>query len=166
MAVANAVPGRTVKVKVVRHGVEKTVDVVLAERTIENQENEKNKKGSFSFDDAPEAKPKAEIGLEFDNVSGRVARALDIPGGAKVTSVKPGSLADDAGLIGADPRADGGDIIVAVNGKPVTNRDDLLNLVRGVKAGGPIVIKFMRYGWSRNENQYASTTYYTSIVKP
>ncbi|MDR1728871.1 MAG: trypsin-like peptidase domain-containing protein [Acidobacteriota bacterium] len=165
MAVANAVPGRTVKVKVVRHGVEKAFDVVLAERTIENQEQGK-KKESYSFEEDPAPKPKAEIGLEFDNVPGRVARALDIPGGAKVTSVKPGSLADDAGLSGANPRADGGDIIIAVNGKPVTNRDDLLTLVKGVKGGAPIVIKFLRYAWDRGENQYVSSPYYTSIVKP
>jgi len=161
MAVANTIPGKTAKVKIVRHGEEKTFDVVLAERTVDIQERAQVRSGGYSFEDE-RSKPRPEIGLEFDNVSQRLARAMDIQGGALVTSVKPGSLADDAGLRGQTQRSGAGDVIVAANGKPVTNRDDLLNIVRGINAGSPVVIKFMRYAQESNE----TVTYYTSLIKP
>lgn len=160
MAVANAVPGKTVKVKVVRHGVEKTFDVVLAEGKFEAQD--KDKKKGYSFEEEPEAKPKAEIGLELEDVPSRITRALNITGGAYVTSVKPGSLADDAGLLSADPRGAGADIIVEINGTAVTGANNLINIVKGVKSGSPIVIKFLRYFAEQSE----SVPSYTSIVRP
>ena len=161
MMVANTIPGKTVKVKVVRHGEEKVFDVVLAERTADIQEGRQGKDGSYSFEEE-KSKPRAEIGLEFDNVSPRLAKVMDIQGGALVTSVKPGSLAYDAGLEGQSQRGNSGDVIVAINGKPVTNRDDLLNIVRGVKSGSPIVIKFLRNFQEDN----TTSTFYTSLIKP
>ncbi|MCL2877606.1 MAG: trypsin-like peptidase domain-containing protein [Acidobacteria bacterium] len=162
MAVANTVPGKTAKVKVVRHGEEKVFDVVLAERTIDLQERPQARDGSYSFEEE-KSKPRAEIGLEFDNVSQRLARAMDIQGGALVTSVKPGSMADEAGLAGqGQRRGNNSDVIVAINGKPVTNRDDLLNIVRGINSGSPIVIKFLIYTQSDN----TTSTFYTSLIKP
>jgi len=164
MAVANTIPGKTAKVKVVRHGEEKIFDVVLAERTVDLQERLQGRNGGYSFEEE-KSKPRAEIGLEFDNVPQRLARAMDISGGAYITSVKPGSLADDAGLAGPGQR--GGDnsyVIVAINGKPVSNREDLLNIVRGINSGSPIVIKFMVHFQSGNGN--TTTTLYTSLIKP
>ena len=163
MAVANTIPGKTVKVKVVRHGEEKVFDVVLAERKLENASREN---GRYNFEEEPAAKPKAEIGIEFDNIPSRISRSLGITGGAHITSVKPGSLADDAGISSPDPRGGGGDIIVAVNGKPVNNKDDFLSIVRGIKVGAPMVFKVLRYGQGRNEGDFDSTPYFTSIVKP
>lgn len=154
MAVANAIPGKKVPVKVVRQGVEKDLEIIVAERQLEKQD-----KSRYSFEEE-EAKPRTEIGLEFDNISPRSAKALGITGGAFITSVKPGSLADDAGLSGPTP-GDGGDVITAANGKPVNNRDDLFNIVRGVKSGSAVVLKFIRI-LPREE----PVTCFTSIVKP
>jgi serine protease Do len=153
MAVANAIPGKKVPVKVIRQGQEKDLEIVIAERQFEKQE-----KNRYSFEEE-EVKPRTEIGLEFDNISPRTARALGIAGGAFITSVKPGSLADDAGL--SSPQGDGGDVIIAANGKPVTNRDDLFTIVKGIKSGSPIVLKFMHI-----PPQGEPGTYFTSIVKP
>jgi len=167
MAVANTVPGKTVKVKIVRHGAEKIFDVVLAERTVDIQERQQGRNGGYSFEDE-KSKPRAEIGLEFDNVPPRLARSMDIQGGAHITSVKAGSLADDAGLEGQSQSQRGGsngDVIVSANKKPVTNRDDLLNIVREINAGSPIVIKFLRY--SQNpQGDGTISTFYTSLIKP
>ena len=166
MAVANATPGHTVKIKVVRRGEEKVFDVVLAERKDLNR-NQENR--GYSFDETP-AKPKTEIGIEFDNISPRIAQLLGITNGAYITSVKPGSLAEDAGLTSSpDPRSGYTDIIVAVNGKPVNNRDDFLNIVKGIKNGTPMVLKFMRYSPKQDEGRslsFDSSPRYTSIVKP
>jgi len=165
LAVANTVPGTVAKVRVVRHGEEKIFDIVLAERTYGIQ-NGQGGRGGYNFGEDEKTKPKPEIGLEFDNVPQRLARALNISGGAHVTSVRPGSLSDDAGLAGRDPNAGlEGDVIVEANGKPVTSAEDLLNIVRRVNSGAPIVIKFLRYFPERN-NRNEITVGYTSFIKP
>ncbi|MDR0310629.1 MAG: trypsin-like peptidase domain-containing protein [Acidobacteriota bacterium] len=161
MAVANTVPGKTVKVKAVRFGEEKTFDVVLAERKMNTQERQ-GRGGGYSFEEEEKAKTKPEIGLEFDNAPPRLAKAMDISGGAYITTVKPGSLADNAGLAGQNSGSPYSDVVVAVNGKPVANKDDLLNIVKGIKIGSPIVIKFLRY--SQEDN--STSVFYTSIIKP
>lgn len=154
MAVANAMPGKRAKVRIVRQGQERDLEVIIAERQFEKQEGSR-----YSFEEE-EVKPKTEIGLEFDNIAPRMAKALGVPGGAYITSVKPGSLADDAGLTGPLP-GDGGDVIIAANGKPVTNKDDLFSIVKGLKSGSPIILKFMRI-----MPQGEPSTLYTSIIKP
>ena len=164
MTVANTIPGKAAKVKVVRFGEEKVFDVVLAERPSTEAQERRGRRGGYSFEEEEKPKPRTEIGLEFDNVPQRLARAMDISGGAYITSVKPGSLADDAGLIGQDSRSGASDVIVAANGKPVNNRDDLLNIVKSVKTGSPIVIKFLRYVDQRGGESH--TVYYTSLIKP
>jgi serine protease Do len=153
LAVANTPPGQKVKVKVVRRGQEKEFEVAVAERIFESQEQTK-----YSFDEKQE-KPKTEIGLEINNVPPRVARELEITGGAYVLTVKPGSLADDAGLVGE------ADVIVAVNGKSIANAQDLNALVKGLKSGEPMVLRFIRATPGEN-NRLQSGIYYTSIVKP
>ncbi len=45
--------------------------------------------------------------------------------GAYITNVSPDTPADDAGLIGAE--GPGGDLIVAINGQPITTSDDLIS---------------------------------------
>jgi serine protease Do len=166
MAVANTIPGKTAKVRIVRHGDEKIFDVVLAERTYEIQERQ-GRRGGYNFGEEEKPKSKPEIGLEFDNVPPRLARAMDISGGALVTSVKPGGLADDAGLMGRDQRiGSDGDVIVAVNGKPVNSGEDLRDIiVKGVNSGSPVVIKFLRYTQDQR-GETAVSALYTSFIKP
>jgi serine protease Do len=158
MAVANTQPGKSVKVKVVRHGQEKELEVAVAERKIEKQE-----KSQYSFEDKEE-KPKTEIGLSFDNVPQRIAKAMNISGGAYVTSVSPGSLADDAGLSG--PEQGGGDVIVSANGTPVNDKDDLLKIVKAVKSGDPVILKFLRGERAGQAGQVLTEVCFTSIIKP
>jgi len=159
LAVANTPPGKKVLVKTVRHGEEKTFDVTIAERTLESRDQDK---GSFSFEEKQE-EPKPEIGLSFDNVPARMAQELPIQGGALVLSVKPGSLADDAGLQGQD--RGGADIIVEANGKKISQAQDLLNIVKGLRTGEAAVLKFVRLQRGQN-NQVVPSTFYTSISKP
>ena len=154
LAVANTVPGKKVRVKVVRHGEEKVLDVTVAERKLEDADKEK---GKFSFEERAE-RPKAEIGLEFDNVSPEMARELNITGGAVVLDVKPGSLAEDAGLMAQGQGIT--DIIVAANGRKIESAMDLLNIVKGLKSGEDVVLKFHRATGTQ------VFTYYTSITKP
>ncbi len=159
VAVAEATPGHTVKVKVVRKGQEKVFDVKLDEREFEPEAE----RSRFRFPEE-EAPAKAEIGLEFDNLPGQIQQSLNIDGGALVTSVSPGSLADDAGLVGAD-QSGNGDIIVEANGAPVRTAQDLLEIVRGLDRGEAVVLKFLRAGRTQS-GALESGTLYTSIVIP
>ena len=159
MAVANTIPGKTVKVKIVRYGEEKVFDAVLAERTIDEASRQQGRNDGYSFE---EQKPKAEIGIDFDVVPQRLARAMNITGGAQITSVKPGSLADDAGFRGQPQRGGNGEVIVAINGKPVNTPNDLLDIVKEVKTGDAIVFKFLRYAQETNETSVS----FTSLIKP
>jgi serine protease Do len=156
MAVADTLPGHKVKIKVVRHGEEKIFEAVVGERLFEEQQ-----KGQFHLEE--EEKPKTEIGLVFDDVPTRVAKSVEVPGGAFVTSVKPGSLADDAGLEGADQG--NGDIIIGANGKQVSNAQELLKIVKALKHGESLIIKFLHFEQTGNA-QFETYTYYTSIVIP
>ena len=160
VSVAEILPGTTVTVKVVRKGQEKELPVILAERPSDTSEEEDRR--PFNFDE--EEAPKTEIGLEFNNVPGQIARSLNIEGGAYITSVSPGSLADDAQLIGSDQRGYG-DIIIAANGEPVTNARDLDNSVRKLDSGEAVILKFLRI-LSQDQSGLVTETEYTSIVKP
>ena len=159
LAVANTPPGQKAKLKVIRFGEEKVLDVTVAERTLESQDRDK---GTFSFDEKEE-QPKPEIGLSFDDVPTRTAKELDISGGALVLSIKAGSLAEDAGLQGQD--RGGFDIIVAANGKMIEKAQDLLNVVKGLKSGDATVIKFIRVQRDQR-GRLVPSVFYTSITKP
>jgi len=160
LAVADTPPGQKAKVRVVRQGQEKEFEIAVGERQFETQE-----KGRYSFEEKEE-KPKAEIGAEIDNIPPRVAQSLDISGGAYVVSVKPGSLADEAGLSGPD-QGGSGDVIVAANGKPIQNARELFDIINGLKTGESVVLKFVRVaGRGQNSDRVLTTTYFTSIVKP
>jgi serine protease Do len=160
LAVANTLPGRKATVKLVRHGEEKVLDVILAERTFENAEE-----GNYSFE-TKEEKPKPEIGLSFDNVPSQMMQALDITGGALVLSIKAGSLAEEAGLQGQEQGQ--GDIILEANGQKINAAQDLLNIVKNLKSGEAAVLKFIRIdGRTQNGSRaIASPPIYTSITKP
>jgi len=161
LAVANTPPGQTVPVRVVRFGDEKTFKVTVAERTVESQNRER---GSYSFD-TREEEAKPEIGLVFDDVPPRVARELDIQGGALVTSVKPGSLAEDAGLQGPEQGVPG-DIIVMANGRKIATAQDLWDVVKGLKSGEAAVLKLLRITGRTESGRITTSTLYTSIAKP
>ena len=57
--------------------------------------------------------------------------------GALVTTVSPGSAASKAGL---EP----GDVIIAFNGQPVANRDELVRMVVNTRPGSAVPIRVMR----------------------
>jgi serine protease Do len=161
LAVANTPPNKTVKIRIVQHGKEKELEVTLAERKFEEEA-----KGQYSFEEKEE-KPKAEIGLLFDDIPSRIAQSIDVTGGAYVLSVQPGSLAEEAGLIGEQQGA--ADVIVAANGKPIENAQDLLAIVKGLKSGEPVILKFIRVmGMARRQTNAPPDTaiLYTSIIKP
>lgn len=152
VAVADTPPGKKVKIKVVRQGQEKEFELVVAESKIFNRQE----KEQLSVD---EEKPKSEIGLEIEDLPPNIAKGLELSGGAYVDTVKPGSLAEDAGLIAE------ADVVVAANGKKINNAQELKNVVKELKSGEPIVLKIIHFAKAAN-NRLQSEIDYTSIIRP
>jgi S1-C subfamily serine protease len=78
---------------------------------------------------------------------------LDVRDGALVSEVEKGSPADDAGIEGGDKKItfqgqrdvpDGGDVIVAVQGKKLNRRDDLADVVSALPAGKEVELEVVR----------------------
>ncbi len=159
LAAANTPPGKTVDIKAVRYGVIKDFSVTVAENKTLGQQAKQN----VSFEPKNTAKP--EIGMSIDNVPSRTAQRLGISGGALVSSVSPGSLAEDAGLVGQASRAPFYDIIVAANGKKIDVAQDLLDTLKGLKSGQAAILKVLRVSADPSGGSSTSTGY-TSIVMP
>jgi serine protease Do len=160
MAVANTPPGQKVQVRAVRHGEEKAFQVAIVERKYEAA-TAAQEKGGFSLEEKQE-EVKPEIGLKVDDVPPEMAKNLPAPGGALVVSVNAGSLAEEAGLYGQEQG--GADIIVQANGKKISNALQLLNVVKGLKGGEDVVLKFVRL--QRGTKGIVASTFFTSITKP
>lgn len=82
----------------------------------------------------------AYVGITTEDMTPSLARALGykVSRGALVAGVRPNSPGDDAGLRGGDREVDvlgirnlatGGDVIVAIDGRPVRRADDVVRIV-------------------------------------
>jgi S1-C subfamily serine protease len=72
----------------------------------------------------------------------RHTAGLEQDSAVMVASVEPGSPADRAGLAS-------GDIILTLDGVPVTGADDLIRMLAGDKIGRAVEVKFRRGGGER-----------------
>jgi S1-C subfamily serine protease len=99
---------------------------------------------------------RAWLGVSSLTIDGSL-RGLDLPArqGALVQSVQKGSPADKARIKGGDISAQlsngtpvqlGGDIVTAIDGRPVRSSDDLANAVVGKKPGDQVTLKVVRSG--------------------
>ena len=96
------------------------------------------------------------LGIRTVPIQGDVAEALGYPasGGLLIQVVESGSAADEAGLkgptrrviVGNYPLGIGGDLIVAVDGKPIEKQDDVQRELARKRAGDPMVLTVMRNG--------------------
>jgi serine protease Do len=83
------------------------------------------------------------IGIEFNSVENpAIARVYGSGSGITVSSVVPGSPAEQAGL-------KVGDTITAVGGKKVTKGDELVADIASTKPGSKVVLTFIRNGKSQ-----------------
>jgi S1-C subfamily serine protease len=79
---------------------------------------------------------------------------LAVRDGAVVESVEPGSPAEKVGLRAGDDEVDfqatpvptGGDVIVAVDGRPLTRADDLADVISAKRAGQRVELDVLRDG--------------------
>ncbi|MDQ6665223.1 MAG: trypsin-like peptidase domain-containing protein [Acidobacteriota bacterium] len=96
------------------------------------------------------------LGFRTVMVQGDVAEALGLPtqGGLLIQGVESGSAAEEAGLkgparrviVGNYPLGIGGDLVVAVDGKPIEKQDDLQRALTRKRAGDSIALTIFRDG--------------------
>ena len=103
--IARTAPGKQVQVKVLRDKKELTIPVTLGELKEETVVSSVKEKGA--------------LGLTVQTLTPEVAESFGVKrtDGVVITSVEPGSVADDAGL-------QEGDIIIEVNRKPIHDLPD------------------------------------------
>jgi S1-C subfamily serine protease len=89
-------------------------------------------------------------GLGVQVASDALAQQIGSPRGATITRVLPGSAAARAGLLAAARDQDGnvvlGDVIVAIDGKPIVKVDDLFKLLKEHKVGDEVTLDMIRDG--------------------
>jgi S1-C subfamily serine protease len=94
------------------------------------------------------------LGIEVDEALNRRLNALLGVSGVVILRVAPGSAAAHAGLSGASVTADGGivpgDVIVAVEGKPVDSVARLLARLDDFKVGDTVTVTVVREGKQRD----------------
>lgn len=142
--------GETVSMTILRDGREQTVNVTLAVRPTEEQPQ-------------AQARPQqgtagqAWLGIQGLTLSPELAEAMELDAGQEgvlVGEVVQDSPADDAGLRGGDQMVDidgqsitvGGDIIVAVDDRPVPGMEDLLAFMQGAEPGQEVTLTLLRDG--------------------
>jgi serine protease Do len=138
LAVADCSPGSKAKVKILRDGKERTVDVVLSERPGEVTQAAPQQNQTDALD-----------GVTVEDVDSDLRSQLQVPGdvqGAIVAEVAQDSHSAEAGL-------QKGDIIVAVDHHSVSNADQVVKLCNAAK-GKYILLKI----W-RKEGDVAGTDY-------
>ncbi|HXG90998.1 MAG TPA: trypsin-like peptidase domain-containing protein [Blastocatellia bacterium] len=145
--IASLPVGSTATISYVRGGEPRTAQVKLEERQDEDENQPDLKRLPFdprkplekegSKSSNPNQKPA--LGINVRALTADLAKLHGLEGakGAYVTSVDPGSVADDN-----DVRMD--DLIVEMNNRPITSQEDFQRIVRELKPGDDVVIKVLR----------------------
>lgn len=133
-AVASVQPGAVAKLRVIRNGKQRTLDVKLSER-------EEDDSGT------PDVRPRGEsqapsealVGLTVTPVTPDIARRYDMKAGVGllVQAVAPDSAADKAGV---RP----GDVLVDLQRQRLQTLDDFRKATRSVKAGETVLFRVLR----------------------
>lgn len=143
----NTSVGETITLTVVRDGQEEAVRVTLAARPQEEPSDQADQGMSSG----------AWLGVQGLTLTPEIAEAMDLPAdqqGVLVVEVIQDTPADLAGLRGGDEAFDadggqvqiGGDVIVAVDGQPMTQMEDLAALIRQSQPGQEVTLSLLRDG--------------------
>jgi serine protease Do len=122
--------GSSVKIGYLRDGKEHTATVTIVDRAkiyADVAGNDQDQGGSEGSDAG-----QAKLGITVATVPAAQAQKLGIKGGVTVTSVTPGSFADDIGL-------SQGALITEINRHPITDEASYRNIVSGLKTGDDVV---------------------------
>lgn len=97
---------------------------------------------------------RAYLGVNIQTIPADAAAKLNVPTGVEITNVVSGSPASKAGLKGStgstvvngQPYATGGDVITAVDGRPVESADALQTEIAGRKPGTKVTLTIVHGG--------------------
>jgi S1-C subfamily serine protease len=139
--------GQTITLTVLRDGKQMSVDVSLAARP-QQQPAQSGSTGNVVG---------ADLGVTGITVTPAIAQAMNLPShvtGVLIEKVQPGGPADQAGLIASNKSATvngqqitiGGDIIVGIDGVPITSVDDLTALLQQAQPGLTVTLQVLRDG--------------------
>lgn len=137
--VAQADPGTTAKIVLLRDGREMTLPVVLGDRG--KALTDRNLRNGDEGEPEPEEKTGEKLGLTVQELTSNLAQQLGYrqEDGVLVSSVASGSPADEAGLRR-------GDLIKEVNRTPVGSIQEFKRLVARVPKGESVVLLVNRRG--------------------
>jgi serine protease Do len=123
-------PGATVKLTYLRSGKRETTDVGIADRAklFANADSSGDDSNAPDTSDVGQNK----LGITVQPTTPAVASKLGLKGGVSVTTVKPGSFADNIGL----PQ---GMVITEINRKPITDEGSYRAVVTALKPGEDVV---------------------------
>jgi len=123
-------PGSTVNLTYLRNGKRETATVGIADRAklFADLDNAGGDDNTPDQSDVGQSK----LGISVQATSPALAKKLGVPGGVTVTSVKPGSFADNINLAQ-------GVVITEINRKPVTDEASYRAIVTSLKSGEDVV---------------------------
>jgi len=123
-------PGTTVHIGYERNGKHQVADVGIADRAKLFADNGAGEENNSAPEESDIGQNK--LGITVQPTGASVASKLGLKGGVTVTSVRPGSFADEIGL-GKSA------VISEINRKPVTDEASYRSIVSGLKSGDDVV---------------------------
>ncbi|MDA1306385.1 MAG: PDZ domain-containing protein [Acidobacteria bacterium] len=139
--VTRTAPDTSVPVKIVRGGKSMTMNVIIEELDLSTELEGGTVEPPVEPTPEPDAPTETNLGLMIEPITPNASMQLRIPqgrGGAVISGVNPSSAAQ-----GAFAR---GDVILAVNGVPVTSVEDAATRLNAVRPGALVVVQVWREG--------------------
>jgi serine protease Do len=138
--------GQEISLTILRNGKEQIIKVALAARPASGKE---------PLPDSGKISDQAWMGIQGADLSPEIASAMDLDkdqNGVLIEQVIPGSPAADAGLLGSSEPLTlqgkevqvGGDVITAVNGKPISSMIELKGMISTAAPGDRITLSILR----------------------
>jgi serine protease Do len=122
--------GSTVNLGILRNGAKQSLNVAIADRDklFADVGNQNDDNAAPAESDAGEGK----LGITVTALPASVSSKLGIKGGVIVSSVRPGSFADEINITK-------GTVIVEINKHPITDEASYRSIVSGLKSGDDVV---------------------------
>jgi serine protease Do len=138
--IAGMKPGSTAKLEYMREGKPATANITIQDRAQLFKDQDTGDEDSGGNNAEPQS---GKLGVVIRAIPSDMAQRMNLPAGrgVLVVDVKPGSLAEDIGLIR-------GAIILDLNRKPVASEQDFRDRVNAIKSGEDVVMLVRQPGRS------------------
>ncbi len=143
--VRNTPPDKKVKVKIMRNGEERELEVTIGARRSESSARSFSWSGSGHSPDVFWVGDRAHLGVQVQDLNRDLAPYFKVEekSGVLVLSVSDASPAEKAGL-------KAGDVITRLGDEKITDADDLVTALRDYEDGDKAKVEYVRQGKSAN----------------